>query len=100
MQHRLKNQDISVEKAIKIVEKDSTSSIKDMIEALEGEDLVNFLGSKAAEKIRKHELSKIKNPVPQASKFAEKPEPKPEKLKEYVDPYEWKKKLMRQYADE
>jgi hypothetical protein len=66
-----------------------------MIAALEGDALIDFIGSDTAGKLRKHELSKIKNPVPQPAKAKEQTQ---EKDSRPQSPEEWLRKIKKEHG--
>jgi hypothetical protein len=95
MQHRMTGKDISVAQALKIVEQDATSSLKEILGALDGDTLINYLGKETADKIRKYELSKLKNPEPQQHRVketAQKAETSPK------TPEEWLRQIRKEHG--
>lgn len=98
MQFQQQDIDIPVEHAIRIVEQDYNRGISELVKSLEGDSLVQFLGNDVVDKIRKHTLSKVKNPiVPTAADVKETPSKKKEDPK-YVDTRRFVKDLLKKHG--
>jgi hypothetical protein len=93
-QNAVKGVDISVDHALRIVEGDIRSGLSETLKGLDGDSLISFLGEDTVKKIRKYEVSKVKNPTPkQTSVVAE-----PKEDKGPASPDEWLKRIKKEHG--
>jgi len=87
--------EMSVKQAIKLVEKEIKEYQKAFIDDLDEEALAAFLGENNLKKVRKRDVSNLKNPVPKAES---KPQDKEEKPSAPQSPDEWLKSIKKQHG--
>lgn len=74
--------ELPVKHAVKLVEKDLLMVKKALMETMSPDELAEFLGEDHIKKLRKRDVEKLKNPIPQEKKSEEAPKPI-EKKQEY-----------------
>lgn len=92
-----KGLEITAKEAVQLVKEEYTSEQKQLVSSLDGEALIAFLGPELANKIRKYDLAKLKNPAANAKTPEKQPESDPSKpkAKPKVSKDDWRERMER-----
>ncbi len=86
---------ISAKQAAKIVEKDIKMLKQALINDLDPDTLAEFLGEENIKKIRKRDVEKLKNPIPESKQAIKEDKPKKEAPR---SPDEWLRDIKKQHG--
>ncbi len=98
-QSMLAGEEIPIDHAVRLAEHELRSNLAELVQGLDVEALEAFLGEETLKKVRKHDVSKLKNPAP-APKVPVKEESKAKAgtNSKYVDPQDFIKELKKKHG--
>jgi hypothetical protein len=95
----LAGEEIPVEHAVRLVEHEFRSSLAELVSGLSEEDLEEFLGVETLKRVRKHDVSKLKNPTPAPKvEVKEGSKAKDQSPSKYVNPKEFIDSLKKKHG--
>lgn len=89
--------EMTPKQAVKLVEKEHMAALSSLLKDAYPDLLASLLGDEAMKKLRKRDVEKLKNPAPKAPSKEESPKQQ-DKKDPYVDPYEWRRELLRKHG--
>jgi hypothetical protein len=89
--------EMSPKQAVKLLEREHLAALSSLLQDADPDMVAALLGEDAIKKLRKRDVEKLKNPAPKAPSKEESPRQQ-EKKESYVDPYEWRREMMRKHG--